>query len=264
MGEKIYDLPEKYDLEHAGREPDLSFYVSLVQRWRARRILELGCGTGRVTIPIAASLRNNALIVGLDEAGAMLKAARKKAAKISKRVRWVKADLRSWRDKERFDLIIAPGGTLSHLLTMEDQMNTWKTALANLEPGGRFVVEVGVPELAVLAESLQNPRRTILEIDHDTTRPMKSKRRRLLRYKAVNYDAPEQRASVRYLYDEFVNEKSARRFLSDYEQHVYYPRELELLFRMTGFAIESVWGDYTHSAMKNSSRQMVMVGVNPA
>jgi SAM-dependent methyltransferase len=53
MEERIYRLPDDYDLEHAQRQPDIDFYIALARRWRPKRILELGCGTGRVTLPLA-------------------------------------------------------------------------------------------------------------------------------------------------------------------------------------------------------------------
>lgn len=265
--EKIYSLPEEYDLEHARRERDVAFYIGLMKRWRARRILELGCGTGRVTIPLAESLETGAVIVGLDEAPAMLKAARGKSrnvsSKISRRIRWVKGDLRTWTERKPFDVIIAPCSTLCHLLTMENQLRAWRIAWANLKGGGRFVVDVGAPEFSSFAESLQNPSRAMMEIDKDISRTIAGKRKRLIRYRAIVYHAAEQRASVRYLYDEFVNERKMARFVSDYEHHVYYPRELELLFRVGGFEVESVWGDYNEGPSQNSSQQIVMVGRKP-
>jgi hypothetical protein len=62
------------------------------------------------------------------------------------------------------------------------------------------------------------------------------------------------------LYDEFSDGGKPGRFISDYECHVYYPRELQLLFRLNGFAIESMWGDYRQGPVENSSRALVWWG----
>src|SRR5579864_1250597 len=132
MDERIYHLPEEYDLEHAKREPDIDFYITLARRWRPKRILELGCGTGRVTIPLAKAAGEFCeVIVGLDREMAMLSAAQRKAAQFpaaAKRIRWIQGDMSAWRDEERLDLIIAPCSTLCHLLTIEDQFQVWQTA----------------------------------------------------------------------------------------------------------------------------------------
>jgi hypothetical protein len=50
------------------------------------------------------------------------------------------------------------------------------------------------------------------------------------------------------------------RYVSDLDCHVYYPREVELLFRSTGFATEAVYGDYSMRTMRRSSRHMIFVG----
>lgn len=264
MDERIYHLPEEYDLEHADREPDIDFYIALARRWRPKRILELGCGTGRITIPLAEATGEFCeAMVGLDREPAMLAAAQRKASQFgaaAKRIRWIQGDMRTWRDRQPFDLVIAPCSALCHLLTIEDQLRVWQSASLNLNSGGRFVADVSTADLAILAESLQNPPRAIVQLDSDTG-SASGGRKRLVRYKAVLYSAPEQRASVRYLYDEFSGNGDSEHFISDYECHVYYPRELELLFRMSGFAVESVSGNHREGCLENASRVMVMVGV---
>jgi hypothetical protein len=56
----------------------------------------------------------------------------------------------------------------------------------------------------------------------------------------------------------------ADRYVSDFDCHVYYPREVELLFRLTGFRVEAWFGDYAMRALGRSSRQLIGVGVKSA
>jgi hypothetical protein len=68
---------------------------------------------------------------------------------------------------------------------------------------------------------------------------------------------------VRFLYDRFdVGNGTNRpdRYVSDFESHVYYPRELQLLFRLTGFEVAAVFGDYRFGPLRPTSRDIVMVG----
>jgi hypothetical protein len=53
---QVYHHPDEYDLEHLGDQEDIGFYLGLVRRLRPKCILELACGTGRITLPIATSL----------------------------------------------------------------------------------------------------------------------------------------------------------------------------------------------------------------
>jgi ubiquinone/menaquinone biosynthesis C-methylase UbiE len=50
---QLYRRPEEYDLEHLGDDDDIQFYVNLSRGLKPDRVLELTCGTGRITIPLA-------------------------------------------------------------------------------------------------------------------------------------------------------------------------------------------------------------------
>lgn len=53
MPDTIYARPGQYDLEHEGDDVDVRFYIGLLDRYSPRRVLELVCGSGRVTLPLA-------------------------------------------------------------------------------------------------------------------------------------------------------------------------------------------------------------------
>jgi SAM-dependent methyltransferase len=263
----IYERPHDYDLEHEGDDEDIEFYVRLLKEWRPRRVLELASGSGRVTIPLAlAAVELDARIVGLEIADPMLDVARQKASELApepaRRLEFVQADLRTWTSGDPFDLIISPCSSLSHLLSLEDQLAAWRTAYANLAPGGRFVADLTMPNLTVYAESMQTPPRTTVEIDIDTCDPATGTR--LLRYKTTRYIPHEQRAEIRFLYDKFPEGKRVDRYISDFESHVYYPREVELLFLITGFEIEARFGNYNMKRLRRTSPQMIVIGRKPS
>lgn len=263
----IYERPRDYDLEHEGDDEDIEFYARLVRQLRPRRVLELASGSGRVTIPLAEVAEElNLEIVGVEIGAPMLREAERKKAELTaaaaNRVHFVEGDIRYWQSDARFDLIISPCSSLSHLLTIEDQLDTWRTAYRNLAPGGRFVADLTMPNLTVYAESMQTPPRTTVEIDIDTSDPETGTR--LLRYKTTRYKPHEQRAEIRFLYDKFPGGKQVDRYVSDFECHVYYPREVELLFRCTGFELEGRYGNYNMRPLRHTSRQMIVVGRRPA
>jgi len=265
--EAIYKRPRDYDLEHEGDDHDVEFYRQLIERWRPCRIMELASGSGRVTIPLGRLAAASQLdVVGLEREGAMLDEAWRKRAMLAeserRRISFVAGDMRDWRAPEPFDLIIAPCSSLSHLLTLEDQVAAWKCAFENLTPGGRFVADLTMPNLAAYAESMQTPPRTILEIDIDARDPRTGTR--LLRYKTTRYLAHEQRAEIRFLYDRFPSADHVARYVSDFDCHVYYPREVELLFRLTGFSVDARFGDYAMRPLRSVSPQLIVVGLKPS
>jgi len=265
--EAIYERPRDYDLEHQGDDEDVEFYKRLIGRWHPRRVMELASGSGRVTIPLARLAAGSQVdVVGLEREGPMLAEAWRKRADLSeperRRVSFVEGDMRDWRAAAPFDLIIAPCSSLSHLVTLDHQIAAWRCAFDNLTPGGRFVADLTMPNLAAYAESMQTPPRTLLEIDVDTRDPRTGTR--LLRYKTTRYVAHEQRAEIRFLYDRFPDGAQVDRYVSDFDCHVYYPREIELLFRLTGFSIEARFGDYAMRSPRTMSPQLIVVGLKPS
>jgi SAM-dependent methyltransferase len=262
--EPIYQRPHDYDLEHEGDDEDVAFYLGLLDRWQPRRVMELAAGSGRVTIPLArAAAATGTEVVGLEGEGPMLKEAIRKHAELDDGARrcltFIAGDMRAWRAEQPFDLVVAPCSSLSHLLTLDDQVAAWRCAWEGLIEGGRFVVDLTMPDLAAFADSLQTPPRTFVEIDIDARDPCSGTR--LLRYKTTRYLAHEQRAEIRFLYDKFPDSRSVDRYVSDFDCHVYYPREVELLFRLTGFRVEAWFGDYSTRRLRTSSRQLIGVGV---
>lgn len=260
----IYARPRDYDLEHEGDDEDVRFYLELVRRLRPRRVLELAAGSGRVTVPLAqAAAEQGFEVTGLEISGTMLAEAERKRAELSQReqrcVTFVPGDLLRWKAAEPFDLIITPCASLAHLLTLEDQITAWRCAHDNLAPGGRFVVDLVMPNLLAYADSMQTPPRTVLEIDIDAEDPRTGDR--LLRYKTTRYIPHEQRAEIRFLYDKLSGNATVDRYISDFDSHVYYPREVELLFRLTGFDVESRYGDYQMRPLRGRSRAMIFTGV---
>jgi SAM-dependent methyltransferase len=261
--EPIYRNPRDYDLEHEGDDEDVAFYLRLATRLRPRRILELACGSGRVSIPLATLGAEHGFdVVGLELADEMLDEARRKREALDPpardRLSFVRGDMRTWESDGDFDLVISPCSSLSHLLTLDDQLATWRRAYAHLAPGGRFVADLAMPSFASFGDSSQTPQRLLVEIDLDRTEPGGSTR--LLRYKTTRYLPHEQRAEIRFLYDRLDPVHARDRYVSDFDSHVYFPRELQLLFLHTGFAVETTWGSYSDRPLRASSRVMLMVG----
>lgn len=267
LPEAIYQRPQDYDLEHVGDTDDIDFFVSLVTRLQPRRVLELACGNGRVTLPLAqAGAAHGFEVVGLELVPEMLQAAQKRQEEaepaVRERLRLVEGDMRDWKAEQPFDVIVTPCSSVCHLLTLDDQLAAWNCAGDNLHSGGRFVVDVTMADLNSYADSLRSPPRELVEIDLDTFDA--ETRTRLIRYKTTRYLAHEQKARIRFLYDKYVGNEPPERSVSDFESHVYYPQEIHLLYRHTGFTVETVYGDYRGRPLAPSSPQMIFCGVKPA
>ena len=137
-----------YDWENRrtlGRR-DVKFWQDLAER-QGGTVLELGCGTGRVTVPVA---RIGARIVGIDRSAEMLDRARRRArrAKLLGRVRLVRGDIRMlpFGSLPSFGMVMAPYGVLQSLVRESDLSATLANVARVLEPGGLFRIDL-VPDV---------------------------------------------------------------------------------------------------------------------
>ena len=142
------DYAPFYDWENAqtlGRR-DVRFWVSLAKRIRGP-VLELGCGTGRVSLPVARVVER---FVGIDRSAPMLSRLRTRfrRARLSGRAALVRGDIRTlpFRKRFRFKLVMAPYGMLQSLLRESDLGSTLRSVAGVVPRGGVFVVDL-VPDL---------------------------------------------------------------------------------------------------------------------
>ncbi len=265
--EHIYERPEDYDLEHDGHAEDARFYGHLLRRLHPTRILELACGSGRVTAALAVALPQ-AEIVGIDASQEMLDRASARLARsdgaVRQRVTLIQGDMRTWDGSgQPFDAVLLGGCSASHLTTLADRLVTWGNVGRWLKPGGAFLMDVQMPDLATLAESQRLAPRAVLQLDVDASR-RRGPASRLLRCTATMYEPHLQQAEVRFLYDRWDGGDHADRFVSDFTQHVYFPAELELLFAASGFELVQQYGDYGFVPFGRTSPYLITLARRPA
>jgi SAM-dependent methyltransferase len=141
-----------YDWENAQtvRRRDVAFWRRLAAA-AAGRVLELGCGTGRIAIPIA---KDGVRLTGIDRSEPMLDRARRRAARadLARHLRLVRGDIRHlpFRDR-RFGLVMAPYGILQSLVRERDLTAALASVHRVLARGGRFGIDL-VPDLPQWAE----------------------------------------------------------------------------------------------------------------
>jgi ubiquinone/menaquinone biosynthesis C-methylase UbiE len=148
------DYAQFYDWENAqtlGRQ-DVAFWQHLAKQARGP-ILELGSGTGRVTLPVGRVA--TVPLTGIDRSASMLAYARRRLrhARLASRVRLVRGDIRMLPFSERtgFDLVMAPYGILQSLVSESDLSQTLRSVVQVLAPGGTIGIDL-VPDLPQWSE----------------------------------------------------------------------------------------------------------------
>jgi SAM-dependent methyltransferase len=246
MGE-YYERVSDYDLEYQSQsEQDVPFWCELLMRYTPRRVLELACGSGRI---------------GLDIAPDMLKAYRRKLAQetdaVQQRVTLHEGDMCTYQlpGKGEFDLIFLPFNSVCHLYELEQQFETFRTTYGHLAPDGRFVVDTFLPDIDYLSDALNRPSNVYLEDEIEDPNDEFT----MLLYTSRKYDPYEQLQHIIWTHEKFFHESGEHeRYLTKLDMHVFFPRELQLLFLATGFSIEAIYGSYDWKPFGKGTRQIVV------
>ena len=134
------DLPNKFDPEVVN--PAVDFLADLARDGRA---LELGSGTGRITLPLA---KRGVPVTGVELSVAMTDRLRTKPG--GEEIDVTIGDFATAKVDGTFKVAYLVFGTISNLTTQAAQVACFKNVAAHLEPGGYFVIEVGIPKLQQL------------------------------------------------------------------------------------------------------------------
>jgi SAM-dependent methyltransferase len=239
--------PLVYDLQFRPDYPDLAFWAELCGEWGGP-VLELGCGTGRVSIPLA---RDGLEVVGVDLAEPMLAVARRRVEAepmpVRRRVRLLRADMRDFRTDTTFACAIIPASTFAVLLTREDQESTLSSIHACLRQEGRLAFDVRMFDDWIQSGRLPPARVASPDgrVDFTEERSFEfDESTRVMRATSTyTFHAPEHLGSV--------IETTAGLVLSR--------AEVEDVLARTGFVVRAVWGDYDKTPLHAQSDRMIFV-----
>lgn len=197
------------------------------------RALEFAIGTGRIALPLAAC---GVAVCGIELSEAMAEQLSQKPGGTDLPV--TIGDMARTRVEGTFRLVYLVFNTIGNLTTQEEQVACFRNAAGHLEPGGCFVVEVGVPELRRMPPG---ERHVVFYAEGDT-------------WGIDEYDTASQRLVSHHL----------RRQAGDLRHRAIpfryvWPAELDLMARLAGMTLASRWADWHRQPFEHESTSHVSV-----
>ncbi|WP_405854497.1 class I SAM-dependent methyltransferase [Streptomyces sp. NBC_01515] len=231
------DVAQRYDTPGTGMfAPDTlrPTVDRLAQLARDGAALEFAIGTGRVAVPLA---ERGVPVAGIELSEPMVEQLRTKADEATIPV--IIGDMATTVAPGTYSLVYLVYNTISNLLTQAEQVECFRNAARHLTPGGRFVIELWVPELRKLPPGQTA---TVWRTDSD--------------YIGLDtYDTLRQHVvSHHFRFDETEQaqlERSPHRYI--------WPAELDLMAQLAGFELESRHGDWSGAEFTAESRSHVSV-----
>lgn len=246
---------DRYDALHRDQTRDVRFYVEEA-RASGGPVLEVGCGTGRVTLPIA---RSGVSVVGIDCSEAMLRQASEKLAtegdETRKRCRLVRADMERFAFRERFRRVILPFRVFQHALTVDRQLNVLASVHEALDDDGLLVLDVFDPRVEMLAGGLDGPGRV-----SDSGRRYVDQRGEWRERFVGRYDLPDQLLDLTFIYERLgPGEEVEERAFEPLRLRYFFRFEIEHLLARAGYAVEALYGGWDRGPFEEHGQDMVWV-----
>ena len=234
-GEQIADV---YDEWHAGMDPAATVEV-LASLAGSGPVLELGIGTGRVAIPLAA---RGLEVHGIDASPPMVERMRAKPG--GERIAVTFGQLADVAVDRSFSLIFIVFNTFFALLSQDDQVRCFSNVARRLEPGGCFAMEAFVPDVARFD---RGQRVHAINLDVDRVRLDVSLHRPV-----------EQRVDAQHV---VITGEGVR--LVPVALRYAWPPELDLMARLAGLRLRHRWGGWDRAPFDDDSEKHVSVYEKP-
>lgn len=237
----LYEAPCLYDAV-VPPGPCENFYTELARR-TGGPVLELACGTGRLSVPLA---EDGHPVVGLDNSAAMLAAARQKAGEAAVEIEFVKGDMRSFDLGREFALVIVSCNSLSHLVTNEELTGSLRRIARHLAPGGLLAFDVVNPRLADLVRADRTSTRLDV-LEGGTNGPAIEE--------LLAYDPVSQVRVLQWL----INGRDQHRRTEEMRLRTIFPQELPLLLNTAGLELTARFGDFDGNPLTGDSLNQVCI-----
>ncbi len=239
----LYEDADFYDLEFAARTEEIPFYLQQA-RSAGDPVLEVACGTGRLTLPLA---RAGVAITGLDVSRPMIELARRKAVAERLAVEWVVEDCRTMQFAREFQLIFSATNALQHLLDLESISAFLRAARRALAPGGKLILDVFNPAPAKLA------RGSGTRYLHKTIAGANGR--------AIHVEAASEYSLETQIlhFDLFYLCEEALLRTKQVNMRCFFPEELLALCRFHDLEVVERFGDYDASAFAGGTPKQILI-----
>ena len=235
------------------RTQDIAFYCDMAKRYRDP-VLELGCGTGRITMAIAET---GCHVVGLDISRKMLERAAEKRARLRREaqelVQLVQGDMTGFDLSEKFRSVVIPFRPFQHLLETEHQIRCLDCVRRHLAPRGRLILDFFQTD----AERMHDPKflqeAALAEYDLPDGRHVGISERIAAFHRGLQRNDVEMIFSVRHPGGKH------ERLVMAWTLRYFFRYEVEHLLARCGFQLEALYGNFDRSPLTDDSSEMIFV-----
>jgi len=242
VGTFIYD-PKVYDGLNKQKD-DIEFYIKWIKDHKISKVLEVCCGTGRITIPLAKSGIN---ISGFDLNTSMLNEAKLKSNAENLGISFYQGDMREVSLKDKYQMVFIPFNSIHCLYTHSDIIKTLNSIHKNISKDGFLVIDYFNPNISYISTN-QGKEVEIAKYTTEDGRDIKITQ-------TMNYEDDTQINRIKWHY--FVNNEPHS--VESLDMRMFYPQELDYYIETNGYKIVNKYGDYQMNPFTNGSPIQLLI-----
>ena len=240
-----------YDLiDELSEFDDFDFYRMLIES-NPGPVLDLGCGTGRILVPLA---EQSIEVVGLDASEDMLAICREKLERANSKARLMAGDMRRFELNESFATIIVPGFSIQLLLAEQELDACLQSCLAHLRPGGQLILPTYMP-WEMLESGLDR-----MPLQKRRESPPDERGQRYVAWQGWEIDKLEQRLTLKNRFQRVDSEDAV---IQEQNREMtirwHLPYEMQSRLSNLGYQEISLYGDFMFEAPQPQSESVIYV-----
>ena len=246
-----YRMTDFYDDMYTYTE-DLNLWYDFITE--KTKLLEIACGSGRMTLPILNKYPNISL-TGLDYSQEMLDLLKNKTRNQYPNLRIKNADMRNFDLEEKYDVIIIASNSLNHIETYDDLEMVLSKVGEHLKKDGYLLIDILNP----------NPKFYIRDENkkYDFQVFKQSKTGRYFSFEESNkYDVANQMNYVRYYFrycDKDGNSIDSNEYIMDLKVRLYFPQEMDYILEKNNWIIEGKYDWYDKRNFEGKTREQIYI-----
>jgi len=245
MAEELYHnkFTWLYDFFQTGVKNDINFYLDYFKNFKGE-ILEIGAGTGRITIPL---LERKINVTALDIAPKMLDILKNKLHRKKLSANVICSDMRKFKIKQKFDAIIVTYRTFQHMYSVKDQKDALNNIKKHLKNKGILIFDVYNPKISFIEKGdwrWRMDKKSGLTAGNEIKIFQRNK-----------YDMAEQVMHQEYK----VKYPRGKTDIIKLKMRFFFPFELRHLLEMSGFKLKNIYGDFRKNKFTTNSSEMIFV-----
>ena len=240
----IYDSGTLYDDIHWWKKNDMAFWEKVISENNPKSVLELACGTGRLT---NLFIRENIHYTGIDIVSDFIQTANAKIKHHPHTATFIKGDIKKFDLNKKFDLIFIAFNSFLHLLTNNDIINCLSQVKNHMHKDSHFIIDIFIPNPLFLYKP-KNYKSLVLEfIDSNANK-------RVYVNEINNYDPETDINKITWF---FSTKDKTDYDTRSFSMRMLFPSTINQILIEQGFKICNQWGDYDKSQLSEDSKLQI-------